>query len=528
MRPVPLMRISDCVAHFARQTPYAEAAVFSNMRWSYAELDRRVDALAKAFLAAGVVKGDRVATMQTPRPEFLAAFLAAASIGGIWVGLNPKYRLAELNHVITDAEPKILLSRTRIGARRYDADLRALQDACPALERIVVFDDDPLITGATPLRDFVLAGAAVAPGDLADARTQCGGRDACLIVYTSGSTGRPKGAVLGHDGIISFSRSQNALWPVDPYRTLNYFPINHVGCVVDITAPCLVAGGCVIFQEQFDPARSLEAAVNERVTLLGSVPSVFQMQLAVPDFETYDFSGLQLIVFEGAPMPADLIELLLRLGKNIATNYGMTETTSAITALEPTRDVELLTNTVGSAFPGVDIRLTTANGQAAAAGEVGEVWARSHYNFIEYWRDPAATAQAFSPDGYFRTGDLAVQRPDGRYRLAGRVKDMFKSGGYNVYPREVETVIEAHPAVTLAAVVCTPDPLWQEVGIAFVQANASIAAADLRQWCTGRLANYKIPKRFVLLPALPLLPIGKIDKMELRRLALEKSMDPTD
>jgi acyl-CoA synthetase (AMP-forming)/AMP-acid ligase II len=528
MRFMSLTRISDCVADFALRTPHAEAAVFSNMRWSYAELNRRVDALAKALLTAGIRKGDRVATMQTPRPEFLTAFLAAASIGAIWVGLNPKYRLAELTHVITDAEPKILLSRTRIGERRYDADLRALQDACPALERIVVFDDDPLISGAAALRDFVLAGAALPPGDLAAARMNCGGRDPCLIVYTSGSTGRPKGAVLGHDGIIAFSRKQNALWPLDPYRTLNYFPINHVGCVVDVTAPCLAAGGCLIFQEQFDPERSLEAAVSERVTLLGSVPSVFQMQLAVADFDRYDLSGLQLIVFEGAPMPADLIEQLLRLGKNIATNYGMTETTSAITALEPTRDAELLTETVGSAFPGVDIRLMTADGRVAAAGHVGEVWVQSHYNFLEYWRDPVATAQAFSPDGYFRTGDLAVRRPDGRYRLAGRVKEMFKSGGYNVYPREVEIVIEAHPAVTLAAVVCAPDPLWQEVGIAFVQANAAIDAADLRRWCAGRLANYKIPKRFMLLPALPLLPIGKIDRVELRRLALETTLHASD
>ncbi|MGC1522222.1 MAG: class I adenylate-forming enzyme family protein [Steroidobacteraceae bacterium] len=522
------MRISDCVAYFARRTPHAEAAVFADVRWSYADLDRRVDALAKALLAAGVVKGDRVATLQTPRPEFLSALLAAASIGAIWVGLNPKYRLAELSHVITDAEPKILLARTRIGERRYDADLRALQDACPALERIVVFDGDPLVAGAIALRDFVLGGTAVAPGDLPAARLQCGGRDPCLIVYTSGTTGRPKGAVLGHEGIIAFSETQNALWPVAPYRTLNYFPINHVGCVVDVTAPCLMAGGCLIFQEQFDPQLSLEAVVSERVSLLGSVPSVFQMQLALPDFSRYDLSGLQLIVFEGAPMPADLIGQLLRLGKNVATNYGMTETTSAITALEPTRDAELLTHTVGSAFPGVKIRLTTADGRTAAVGEIGEVWARSPYNFLGYWRDPAATAQAFSADGYFRTGDLAVQRSDGRYRLAGRVKEMFKSGGYNVYPREVETVIETHPAVTLAAVVCVPDPLWQEVGIAFVQADAPIAAADLRQWCRSRLANYKIPKRFVLLPALPLLPIGKIDKVELRRRALETAVGPAD
>jgi acyl-CoA synthetase (AMP-forming)/AMP-acid ligase II len=519
------MRISDCVTYFAQRTPDAEAVVFSDIRWSYEELHRRVEALAKALLRAGVVKGDRVATLQTPRPEFLVTLLASASIGAIWVGLNPKYRLGELTHVVTNAEPKILLTRTLIGERSYDADIRALRIACPALESVVVFDDDPLMSDGVAMCDFIRAGETVQPTMLAEARQRCGSRDPCLIVYTSGSTGRPKGAVLGHEGIMEFSRVQNALWPVDPYRTLNYFPINHVGCLVDICAPCLTAGGCLIFQEQFDPERSLAAAVSERVTSLASVPSVFQMQLELPDFSRYDLSALQLIVFEGAPMPAELIERLLRLGKNIATNYGMTETTSAITCLEPTRELELLANTVGSAFPGVEIRLKADDGRLVAAEEVGEVWARSIYNFIEYWRDPDATAAVFDADGFFRTGDLAVRRADGHYRLAGRIKEMFKSGGYNVYPREIEAAIESHPAVSLAAVVSVPDSLWQEVGVAFVQANAPLAASDLLQWCGSRLANYKVPKRFVLLPTLPLLPIGKIDKVELRRLALEK---PTD
>lgn len=519
------MRISDCVAHFARSSPDAEAAVSSDMRWSYAQLDRRIDALAKAFLAAGVVKGDRIATMQTPRPEFLAALLAATSIGAIWVGLNPKYRLDELRYIVCDAEPRILLSRTRIGDRCYQADIDALRTASPALERVVVFEGDAVMPGAVAFEDFIRAGATVTADELVCARQRCGGRDPCLIVYTSGSTGRPKGAVLGHHGIIAFSRAQNALWPLNPYRALNYFPINHVGCVVDVSAPCLMAGGCLVFQEVFDPAGSLAAAVNERVTVLGSVPSVFQLQLAQPDFDRYDLSEVQLIVFEGAPMPADLIDRLLSLGKNIATNYGMTETTSAMTALEPTRDPDLLANTVGSVFPGVDIKLITSDGRPAAEGEVGEVWVRSEYLFLEYWRDPVATAQAFGADGFFRTGDLAVRRPDGRYRLAGRLKEMFKSGGYNVYPREVEAVIESHPAVSLAAVVGIADPLWQEVGVAFVQARGPITAAELQGWCRSRLANYKLPKRFVLLSALPLLPIGKIDKVELRRRALDARLD---
>jgi acyl-CoA synthetase (AMP-forming)/AMP-acid ligase II len=245
------------------------------------------------------------------------------------------------------------------------------------------------------------------------------------------------------------------------------------------------------------------------------------MLLSLPEFHLYDLSKVQLIVFEGAAMPAELIAQLLRIGKNLATNYGMSETTSAITALEPTRDPELLANTVGSAFPGVEVRLMAADGRPAVVGEIGEVWARSRYNLLEYWRAPLATAQAFSADGFFRTGDLAVQRSDGRYRLVGRVKEMFKSGGYNVYPREVEETLESHSAVAIVAVVSVPHAIWQEVGVAFIELRAPIATRELEDWCRERLANYKVPKRFVILPALPLLPIGKVDKSELRRLALQ-------
>src|ERR1700722_1151433 len=522
------MRISDCVAQYARVRPGADAVVVSGVSWSYAELDRRVDALASALLAAGLNKGDRVATLQTPHPEFLVVLLATTSIGAIWVGLNPKYRLNELSQIVVDATPKILITRTQVGERRYDADIRALQIVCPSLERIVVFDGDPVLQGAQSNTEFVQSGALVSVDTLTSARQNCGDRDPCLIVYTSGSTGRPKGAVLGHEGIVEFSRTQNALWPVDPLRVLNYFPINHVGCVIDVSLPCLWAGGCIIFLEQFDPGQSLAIAAAAGVTLLASVPSVFQMLLSLPEFQLYDLSKVQLIVFEGAPMPAEPIAQLLGIGTNLATNYGMSETTSAITALEPTRDPELLANTVGSAFPGVEVRLVAGGGHQAIAGEVGEVWARSRYNLLEYWRAPLATAQAFSAEGFFRTGDLAVQRSDGRYRLVGRVKEMFKSGGYNVYPREVEAALESHSAVAIAAVVSVPHAMWQEVGVAFIELSAPLATSELEDWCRERLANYKVPKRFVILPALPLLPIGKVDRIELRRLALQSEKNAED
>jgi acyl-CoA synthetase (AMP-forming)/AMP-acid ligase II len=395
------------------------------------------------------------------------------------------------------------------------------------LERVVTFEDSPTKAGVESMAAFLQRGADVSSSRLLDARAACDPRDACMIVYTSGSTGMPKGALLHHEGICTFSRTQNALWPVKPLRILNYFPINHIGCTIDVTLPCLAAGGTVIFMEQFDAAASLELMQKERVTVWASVPSGFAMQLALPEFSRADFSAVQLILWEGAQMPVQMLRTLRGIGPRLATNYGMTETTSAITALAPTDDEEILANTVGSAFPGVEMRLVDPQGREVPEGTEGEVLTRSAQNMLGYWRNPEATRASFTDDGFFRTGDLAIRREDGRYRLVGRLKEMFKSGGYNVYPREIETVLEEHPAVALAAVVPASDPLWQEVGVAFVVPKSAIRAEQLQDWCSARLANYKVPKRFELRKSLPLLPIGKVDKVALREITDSSSASST-
>lgn len=514
-----LPRISDYPARIAAHTPDAEAMVLDDRRWTYAEMRDAIDQLARALIAAGVGKGDRVATLQTPHPDYLIAFLATASIGAIWIGLNPRYTLDELAYVVGDSAPRILLTRTLIGERGYADELAALRIASAGITHIAAFDGEPPVAGVVPWRDFLASGEATSDAMLTAARAGCGGRDPCLIVYTSGSTGRPKGALLHHEGLVAFSLEQNHLWPVEPLRAVNYFPINHVGCVVDVSLPVLIAGGTILFLEQFDPRQCLALMERERATLWGSVPSCFQMQLALPDFDRFDLSAVQLILWEGAAMPREMIERLLRVHPRLATNYGMTETTSGITALEPCDDPDLLAESVGRAFPGVEIRLVGSDGRDVATGAAGEVWARSVYNMLGYWNRPDATAEALTAQGWFKTGDLAAVRPDGRYRIVGRLKEMFKSGGYNVYPREVEAAIEAHPAVTEAAVVSVADPVWQEVGIAFVAADGPIAADQLDDWCRARLANYKVPKHFVVEQTLPLLPIGKVDKALLKRRA---------
>ena len=512
-------RISDFVAHYAAATPGAESAVCGALRLGYGELQQRVEDAARALIACGVRKGDRVATLSPPHPAYWITFLATASIGAIWLGLNPRYHTGEFAYVVSDAEPSVLLTRLEIGDRRYDSEIAAMCAAAPSIRHVIALDAAAGADGPTPYAAFVQEGMRVADDVLHAARDACGGRDPCLLVYTSGSTGRPKGALLHHAGIVAFSLGQNRAWPLPAQRFLNYFPINHVGCVIDVSCPTLAAGGCIVFMEQFDPAQSLALMARERVTAWASVPTAFQLQLALPDFASYDLSAVELIIWEGAAMPVETIERLRAMVPRLATNYGMTETTSAITIVTPTDDVDVLANTVGVPFEGVEVRLAGDNGRVVALGESGEVQTRSIYNTLGYWRRPQETADAFTADGWFRTGDVAVQRADGRYRIVGRLKEMYKSGGYNVYPREIEDVIHAHPAVVMAAVVSRPDPLWQETGVAFVVAREALSVEALAQYCRDRLANYKVPKEFVLCDALPLLPIGKVDKVTLSKRA---------
>lgn len=520
--PVPpqFPRIADYVAYHAERTPEAEAMVLDDTRITYAEFAARVESLARALLAADVKVGDRVATLQTPCPDFFVAFLAATSVGAIWVGLNPKYRQNELLYVVEDCEPKILLTRVEVGGRRYDSEIAAMR-AAAGIEQVIAFAADAT-PAMIPYAQFIAQGGGVTDEALAERRAQVGGKQACALVYTSGTTGKPKGAVLQQQGIIDFAIEQNRLWPVEPLREINFFPINHIGCTVDLATPCLVAGGTTIFMEQFDPALSMDIIEREGVTFWGSTPSVFTMQLAELDQRSRDLSAVQLICWEGAAISAAALDRLMTICPHMCTNFGQTESTGAITGVAPTSDRDVLLDSVGPAFPGVDIRLVDIDGNDVPDGTPGEVLARSPYSFLGYWNRPEASAEAYTADGYLRTGDLAVRRPDGTYRIAGRIREMYKSGGYNVYPRELEILFEGHPAVSEAVVVAIPDPKWQEVGVLYVTLKAAASAEELMAYAREHLANYKLPKRIHIETEMPLLPIGKIDRAALKRRAAEE------
>ncbi|BBE32382.1 class I adenylate-forming enzyme family protein [Sphingosinicella microcystinivorans] len=512
-------RICDFVRSFANAFPDREALIADGGdRLTYSEYARQVDAVAKSLIAMGVKPGDRVAMLDTPSPRFMVMFAAASGIGAIWMGLNPRYQLGELSYVVGDAQPVLIFAKSRVGSRDYYDDLVSLSQLngrnVPVIE---LFDQKDSKFGGYDA--FIAAGYAVTDDQLSSRRFASGGRQPCLLVYTSGSTGKPKGALLHHEGIIAFSLEQARLWQVNPHRCLNYFPINHVGCTVDISVPAIVQGGTIVFMEQFDAKRSIEVACEERITWLGSIPSVFALQMACPEWETSDLSAVQLCIWEGAAISEDMLDKLLARFPLLATNYGMTETTSAMAATPPCRDRDMLLYSVGMPFPGVELRILDENDHDVELGEIGEIVARSIYNFTGYLNLPEVTSSSYTNENFFRTGDLGIFRADGTLKISGRIKEMFKSGGYNVYPREVEITLESHPQVDSAVVVCAPDATWQEVGIAFVVANSPLEPDDIISWCRDQLANYKIPKRLVIVDELPLLPIGKVDRNKLKETA---------
>jgi acyl-CoA synthetase (AMP-forming)/AMP-acid ligase II len=517
-------RISDYARYWAEQAPGREAVVSEGLRWPYAELSNRVDQCAKALLRAGVQRGDRVATLAPPHPEYFVTFLAASSIGAIWLGLNPRYTLGELRYVIDDAEPCLIFARSAIADRDFRAELVSVGRECRFVRRMVILGGDPVPPGAESYASFVAGAADVSDTELEAARHLVEPGDAALLVYTSGTTGQPKGAMLPHRGLVTCSLVQATKWVATPLRILNNLPINHIGCVGDISCYALVSGGTTVFMEKFDPEGTLRTIEREHLTVWGQVPAMFAMTLQAggwADGQTVraDLSSLQMIVWSGSAAPRDLITLLGTICPNLSSSYGLTESVGSLTYAIGTDDRDVLADTIGWPAPEYQFRLAKPDGSEAEVGEPGEIQVRGDFMMLGYWKRPEATTEAIDPDGWLHTGDLAVRRPDGAITLVGRLKEMFKSGGYNVYPREVEIALESHPAVQLAAVIGVPDAVYAEVGHAFVlvPGGSPVTEEELREHCRARLANYKVPKRFTIAADLPLLPIGKIDKQALKK-----------
>ena len=517
-------RISDYLYWHAEKTPDKEAVGIGESVQSYANLLRRVEDCAKGLIALGIKKGDRVATLSPPHPDYFIIFLATTTIGGIWTGLNPRYTRAELEHVISDSEPSIIFARMRIGKRQYHEELRYIHDKVQSVKRVIALGNDFTRFPTYSYDDFLLTRNAISDDVLAAAQSDVANKDAALLVYTSGTTGRPKGAVLHHYGAIRHSHVQMSLRSSGAIRLINAYPINHIAGVIASSVYCLVTGGTGYFLEKFDPEVVLKTIEEKRVTVWGGVPIMLQSVLDHPHFSSTDLSSINEISCSGGTVSKPL---LARLSKEICpaitTMYALTEAAGAATAVPPTDNIDLLAESVGKPLDDCELRLVDESGKEAPKGERGEIHIRGPFIMKGYWRMPEATRQAIDKEGWLRTKDVAVERDDGNIVLVGRLSDMYKSGGYNVYPKEIEQALEAHPSINLACVVGAPDPVYHEVGYAFVTLapGQSIDEQSLLDHCRRYLANYKIPKHVVIDAPLPLLPNNKPDKRRLKETARE-------
>jgi acyl-CoA synthetase (AMP-forming)/AMP-acid ligase II len=503
------------ILHLHRDTrPEAVAAVDGDTRLDYRALAEAVEARARALLAAGVNPGDRVATLAPPGLEFWIDFLATTSIGAIWQGLNPRYRGPEYAYLLNDARPAVVFVHSPYDGRDYARELVALAPDGP---RFVVHGD--AVEGAVSIAEFLGGGRTITTTQLRAAHAAVQPEDVAVIVYTSGTTGRPKGAMLSHRAIVANARA-NAEWMGDGLEsTLCAAPINHVGALNNVCMSVFAQGGRIVFFNRVDLVALSELTLRERPTYLVASPTSFVMMRQSPDLGIGLLGSVKLLVVGGAKTPQALLAPYVDTIPRIHCVYGQTECCGIATRTDPGSPLEIVCETFGKPFGGMELRIVDASGAPCRTGETGEIQLRGPFVLSGYFGNPAATAEVFTSDGFMRTGDLGYLREDGNAVYVGRLKEMYKSGGYNIYPVELEQAICSHEKVAEAVVVPVASALYQEVGYAFVAARPGVTLepAELERHLRDRLANYKIPKYWSIESELPHLPNSKIDRMELKR-----------
>ena len=513
----PCALVWHLLRDWAEKSPDREALVYLDRRISFGEFHERTRRVAQRLLDLGVRRGDRVAMLSPARDEYMYVYLATGMVGGIWFGLNPRYTLSELRYMVEDARPRVAVIVQEHQGRDFTPDFQALEASCPFLEKILVIGEP--WGGRSASFHHEVFGKQTGPLEPLEARMEeVRPDDGALIVYTSGTTGKPKGALLSHRNIVRNVEAEIRRFYMDAGTTaLVHFPINHVACSTEISIGALMAGARLILMDRFDPAATLETVARERVTLLGQIPAMFLLEFALPDYDAYDLSSVDYFIWAGAAAPASMVERLGATDATRITGYGLTETGGFVTYTRPGDSREDLVRTAGAVEPPFELELVDTARRPVAPSEVGEIAIRGECVMKGYWDRPKETAEVLDEDGWLYTGDLATQDDRGYITLVGRSKEMFKSGGYNIYPREIEAVIEKHPGVALVTVIPVPHPIFQEVGKAFVmpRPGQAVSPEDLDALCREHLANYKVPKYFEIRPILPMLPSGKIDRLGL-------------
>ncbi len=497
----------------------------SGRRWTYAELRRDVDAVAVGLLKRGIGKGDRVGIWAPNCPEWTLIQFATAKIGAVLVNINPAYRAHELKYVLDQAGIRLLVSAPEFKSSDYAGMIEEVRPQCPDLEMVVLL-------GSAEWSKLASDGNAVHAADpslLPAAQAALSSDDPINIQYTSGTTGFPKGATLSHHNILNNGYFVGELCHyTENDRVCIPVPFYHCFGMVMGNLACTSHGATMVIPgPSFDPKATLQAVEAEKCTSLYGVPTMFIAELAEPDFASFDLSSLRTGIMAGSPCPVEVMKQVIeQMGMaEVSICYGMTETSPVSLQTRSDDTIDQRVSTVGRVGPHLEVKIVDpATGLTVPRGTPGELCTRGYSVMLGYWNNPEKTAEAIDAGRWMHTGDIGVMDSDGYVAITGRIKDMVIRGGENVYPREIEEFLYTHPDILDAQVIGVPDAKYGEELMVWVRMKdgaETLDAAKVREFCTGKLAHYKIPKYVHVVDEFPMTVTGKVRKVEMREQSLD-------
>jgi len=501
------MNVGDWITKRGMLSPNKAAIIFDERKTTYSELNDRVNRLANALINQGIKKGDRVAALLYNCPEFLEVYFALAKIGAIFVTLNFRLAGPEIQYMITDSESSFL-----IFDKHFSEMIASIRSNLSIDYKNYVSLGNSGQTWAIEYEKFIEESPAKEPGIKKEVQLE----DPQMIMYTSGTTGIPKGALLSHQK--TFYNTFNAVLYFDITSKdimLVTMPLFHSGGLNIASVPILYTGGTAVIQKSFDPKQALSLIEKHRITLAMMVPTMINFMLKQGGIDNYDLSSMKTLMVGGEPISLSLIKAYQDRNIPIRQVFGQTETSIQLWLSE--EDAIRKIGSVGKPVFHADVRVVDKSGKDVALGEVGEIVLNGPTQMLGYWNDPKLTAETIK-DGWLHTGDLATVDEEGFVYMVDREKDMYISGGENVYPAEIERVLGENPKILEVAIIGVPDEKWGEVGKALIvlKDEEKMTEEDVFEFLRGKLAKYKIPKYAEFTNEFPKTGSGKIRKTELR------------
>jgi fatty-acyl-CoA synthase len=516
--------LRDTTVRFPRRNAILDP---SGATFTYEELNARVDQLARGLLEIGVAQGDKVGLWMPNVPEWVVAYFATARIGAVVVPMNTRYRVHEVEYILDDSEATTLFAVGAFVGIDYLQMIDEIRDKLPNLKHVVVVGDPG--DDMHGFDEIVALGVAnLADGKLAAREALCDPSDNVFILYTSGTTGNPKGAMLSHHNIARNAQQvTEVLHTTEEDVFLLAVPFFHCfGCVMGI-AGSITWGAAMVPVQVFKAKEALDLVERFGVSVLYGVPTMFVLELeenrrGKDDGTPYDVSTLRTGIMAGAPCPIEVMKgTMEELHCNVSIAYGLTEASPVITMTRFDDSVERRVETVGRALGGIEVKIVDEDHSPVPAGEMGELACRGYNVMLGYYRAPGVTAETIDAEGWLYSGDLATMDAEGYVKIVGRKKDMLITGGFNVYPAEIEEYLFTHPKVQNVSVIGVPDDVFGEVAVAYLvpREGETIDPQAIVDYCVGEIANFKVPRYVEIVDELPMTQSGKVQKFRLREMA---------